>query len=92
MKCCHCQCEVTLTDSPFGLASKENGILCPKADMHELAMGLIRTNYDNPPISIRSYDWSAWVDGSEEHGPIGRGKTEAEAVANLRQLVAERNA
>lgn len=47
----------------------------------------IRTNYDFPPIPTRSHDWSAWIDGNEESGQIGHGATEAEAIADLREMV-----
>ena len=47
----------------------------------------IRTENVNPPIPIRSCDWSA-VDDDTYDGPgspIGRGATEAEAIADLKQ-------
>lgn len=52
----------------------------------------IVTHFDYPPIPIRSMDWSATFDDYEawtEDGewvtthPIGRGPTEAAAVADL---------
>jgi hypothetical protein len=47
----------------------------------------IRTNFDYPPIPIRSMDWSAVYDdydGAEDgHCPMGHGRTEAEAVLDL---------
>jgi hypothetical protein len=54
-----------------------------------MATAKIRTNYDFPPIPIRSHDWSAWVDGSEESGPFGNGATEAEAIADLKEKMDE---
>lgn len=45
----------------------------------------IITSYDYPPIPIRWLDWSAHLDGDEEDGPYGHGKTEAEAIADLKQ-------
>lgn len=40
----------------------------------------IITNFDMPPIPERHWDWSAYID---PEGPIGRGPTEAAAVADL---------
>lgn len=52
----------------------------------------IRTDYVYPPIPDRRFDWSAvdddTYDGAEDsHCPIGRGATEAEAVADLLQQI-----
>lgn len=44
----------------------------------------IATYFVNPPIPIRTSDWIAYIDG-EEDGPKGWGKTEAEAIADLKQ-------
>lgn len=43
----------------------------------------ILTKHDCPPIPIRSAEWSAWVDGQKEDGPVGRGETEMLAVKRL---------
>ena len=43
----------------------------------------IRTSHDYPPIPIRCVDWSAVTDDYESGHPIGRGATEAEAIADL---------
>ena len=50
----------------------------------------IRTSFDYPPIPVRNFDWSAidedTYDGAEDsstRGQIGRGATEAEAIADL---------
>lgn len=49
----------------------------------------IATSADFPPIPTRDYDWSAYFpnefDGAPDAGPqlIGRGETEAEAIADL---------
>lgn len=46
----------------------------------------ILTNYDNPPIpDAHHLDWCAWFDGDEEGGPRGHGRTEAEAIADLKE-------
>jgi hypothetical protein len=54
----------------------------------------IKTSYDFPPIPIRSFDWSAWDDDTydgapESCCPIGRGATEAEAIADLLEMIEE---
>jgi hypothetical protein len=59
----------------------------------------IVTHFDNPPIPIRSMDWSAWdddnydcdcdQDGFFSTSPIGHGRTEAEAIADLLEQGAE---
>jgi hypothetical protein len=36
-----------------------------------------------PPIPLRQFDWCAYVDGEEERGEYGYGRTRAEAVADL---------
>lgn len=52
---------------------------------------VIKTSYDHPPIPDRSMDWSAWddntIDGADDAGPqiIGRGHTEAEAIAEFKE-------
>lgn len=44
----------------------------------------IRTEYVYPPIPIRDHDWSAVDDDTYEPGcPIGWGRTEEEAIADL---------
>ena len=55
-------------------------------------MKKIITNHVYPPIPIRTSDWSAHEDGTEETGPYGWGATEAEAVAELEELINERDA
>lgn len=52
----------------------------------------IRTQHVYPPIPIRTMDWCAFdedtYDGAEDSHPIvGWGATEAEAVADLKQLM-----
>lgn len=48
-------------------------------------MEKIITTYENPPIPIRGFDWSAHYDGADEYGPVGWGRTEVEAIANLKE-------
>lgn len=51
----------------------------------------IVTDFVYPPIPVREFDWCAWVDGCEEDGPRGWGKTKEQAVtALLEELVSER--
>jgi hypothetical protein len=45
---------------------------------------IIKTAFENPPIPIRCFDWSAWIDGREEW-LVGRGETEAEAISDLQE-------
>lgn len=47
----------------------------------------IITENINPPIPIRSCDWCAYEEGNEENGPFGWGKTEAGAIADLKDLI-----
>lgn len=42
-----------------------------------------------PPIPIRDFDWCAYFDGEEESNQYGYGRTEAEAVADLKRLEQE---
>jgi hypothetical protein len=53
---------------------------------------VIHTEHVYPPIPERSCDWSAVFDGydgaPDSHDPIGRGRTEQDAIADLvEQLV-----
>jgi hypothetical protein len=55
----------------------------------------IRTTFVYPPIPDRRFDWCAvdddTYDGSPDcHCPIGSGATEAEAIADLLEQIAER--
>ena len=47
----------------------------------------ILTKYDPPPIPGNDHDWTAWVDGYEEDGLAGWGKTEQEAIDDLMELL-----
>jgi len=50
----------------------------------------VKTSYDYPPIPDRSMDWSAWIDGQEEHSAwYGHGQTELEALLDLHQHLVE---
>lgn len=55
----------------------------------------IVTDYWAKPIPLRQFDWSA-IDydtyGGEPSDPIGYGKTEAEAIADLEGQIEERGA
>lgn len=53
----------------------------------------IRTSYDFPPIPLRQFDWVAWDDNlGADCSPIGRGRTKQEALNELTEFLAERNA
>jgi hypothetical protein len=45
----------------------------------------IHTQYVFPPIPLRQFDWCATFDGDDESGPQGFGRTEDEAIADLRE-------
>ena len=45
----------------------------------------IRTSFEYPPIPIRDYDWSAIRDDYDSGDLIGYGRTEQEAIDNLKQ-------
>ena len=45
----------------------------------------IITSFDYPPIPIREYDWSAIRDYYDAGDPIGYGRTEQEAIDNLKE-------
>jgi hypothetical protein len=52
---------------------------------------IIITKYDPPPIPRWWYfAWSAVDDGYEPGDPIGFGCSEAEAIADLKEQIAER--
>jgi hypothetical protein len=50
----------------------------------------IRTHFEHPPISLRQFDWSAVRDGYEPGDLIGRGASEADAIADLLQQESEK--
>lgn len=52
-------------------------------------MSVIHTDYVHPPIPTRVHDWCAWVDGTEEDGNYGWGRTEAEALRELAEILEE---
>jgi hypothetical protein len=45
----------------------------------------IITSHDYPPIPIREYDWSAIREDYDAGDLIGYGRTEQEAIDNLKQ-------
>lgn len=47
----------------------------------------IRTQHIYPPIPDRRFDWSAVTDDYEPGQPIGYGRTEQEAIADLQMLL-----
>ena len=51
----------------------------------------IITNFIHPPIPIRQFDWCAFTDDSDGEGPVGYGRTEAEAIADLMERLEERS-
>jgi len=49
----------------------------------------VRTEFINPPIPVRHFDWVAWLGGDEEKGQYGHGRTEQEARDELMMLQAQ---
>ena len=49
----------------------------------------IITEFVYPPIPLRDWDWSATLDGYEPGDPIGRGPSEAAAIADLQEQIME---
>jgi len=43
----------------------------------------IKTHHEYPPIPVRHFDWSAVTDNYEPGQPIGRGRTEEDAISDL---------
>lgn len=50
-----------------------------------MSIDTIVTLYIYPPIPVRSFDWCAYLEGDEEDGPRGFGKTKEEAIENLKE-------
>ena len=44
---------------------------------------LVSVIYERPPIPTSGCDWSAVIDGHEEYGPYGRGRTKVDAIQDL---------
>jgi hypothetical protein len=55
---------------------------------------IIKTNYDPKPIPIRSFDWSAWDDTTDddENRLVGWGADEIDAVRDLLEEIEYRDA
>lgn len=51
----------------------------------------IRTDFWPKPIPPRNFDWTAVDDDYEPGGPIGFGRTEQEAIDDLKAQVDEAN-
>lgn len=53
----------------------------------------IVTHYDPKPIPIRDFDWIAVTDDYDgaSRDPIGYGRTEAAAIANLQESIVDRD-
>lgn len=45
----------------------------------------IITQHIFPPIPIRTHDWMALLEDNDGDGPQGWGKTEEEAISDLKQ-------
>jgi len=53
--------------------------------MTDSDIGKLRTDYWPKPIPMRQFDWSATEDGYEPGRPIGYGRTEQEAIDDLKE-------
>jgi hypothetical protein len=51
----------------------------------------IVTDYVNPPIPVRNFDWQATTSDYEPGDPVGRGETEQEAIADLLEKIEDEN-
>jgi len=51
---------------------------------------IINMDFWLKPIPFRHFDWEATLDGYEAGDPIGFGATVDEAVADLKEQIAER--
>ena len=54
-----------------------------------MAKEQIKTQFIYPPIPYRNFDWCATTDNYEAGDPVGYGRTEAEAIADLKELLAD---
>jgi len=43
------------------------------------------TSFDNPPIPVRKFDWSAVDEDYEPGDPVGYGETEQQAIDDLKE-------
>lgn len=50
----------------------------------------VETAWIKPPVHSNKYDWMAYIEGEEDSMPIGRGPTEAEALRDLAEQLADR--
>ncbi len=78
----------------FGMITPTHG------GIHVIDGRRIRTAFDYPPIPVRNFDWSAvddnTYDGAEDSKPpanlVGRGTSEAEAIADLLDQLSDQEA
>lgn len=59
------------------------------ADMSLPKERKIITKHEYPPIPWHSFDWVAYREGNEETGPFYWGKTEADAISELKEYEEE---
>jgi hypothetical protein len=64
-------------------SNKSYRIAPAPASPPRVEMPKIKTRFINPPIPIRSFDWEATRDGYDKGDPIGFGRTEELAKADL---------
>ena len=46
----------------------------------------VNTEFVNPPIYSRDFDWSATGEDYDEGDPVGWGRTEEESIAALKEF------
>jgi hypothetical protein len=73
-----------MTTSPGSMP--ESGGTVGMQEAASASGSLIHTSYERK--CIPDYDWLAWVDGEEEKGPRGNGRTEVEAMHDLAEQLA----
>lgn len=54
-------------------------------------MTKVITHHEYPPIPSRNHDWCAYIDGEEEEGNYGWGRTEAQAVVDMAIKMADQD-
>ena len=80
---------ICLSEQPQGIRPGPNAPIRVESDPKCPLCGgegvlAVKTSFDPPPIPVRTSDWSAWVEGTEdENMAIGYGGDVGAAVENL---------
>ena len=78
-----------ITDSSLLINNRPDCIQTHHREVDSVIFMKINTQHIFPPIPDRSFDWLATVDDMNEDSPKGWGKTEAEAIADLKSNLPE---